>query len=61
MNHPKVTSLVFPTVDEVTVDLHVLLAKVEKDPTSCQIEQSDTAFRYLHEYLQNVCKRKVDR
>lgn len=35
MNHPKVTSLVFPTVDKVTVDLHVLLAKVEKDPTSC--------------------------
>lgn len=35
MNHPKVTSLVFPTVDKVTVDLHVLLANVEKDPTSC--------------------------
>ena len=61
MDHPKVTSLVFPTVDEVTVHLHVLLARVKKDPTSCQSEKSDTAFGYFHEYLQNVCKRKEGR
>lgn len=54
MDHPKVTSLVFPTVDEVAVHLHVLLARVKKDPTSCQSGKSDTAFGYFHEYLQNV-------
>ena len=61
MDHPKVTSLVFPTVDEVAFDLHVLLARVKKDPTSCQSEKSDTAFGYFYEYLQNVCKREVGR
>ena len=61
MDHPKVTSLVFPTVDEVTFHLHVLLARVKKDPTSCQSGKSDTAFGYFHEYLQNVCKRKEGR
>lgn len=61
MDHPKVTTLVFPTVDEVTVHLHVLLARVKKDPTSCQSGKSDTAFGYFHEYLQNVCKRKEGR
>ena len=61
MDHPKVTSLVFPTVDEVAFDLHVLLGRVKKDPTSCQSEKSDTAFGYFYEYLQNVCKRKVGR
>lgn len=57
-DHPKVTSLVFPTVDEVAVDVHVLLARVKQDPTSCQSEKSDTAFRFFHDYLQNVCQRK---
>jgi len=60
-DHPKVTSLVFPTLDEVAVDLHVLVARVKQDPTSCQSEKSDTAFGYFREYLQNVFKRKEGR
>lgn len=57
-DHPKVTSLVFPTVNEVAIDLDALIARVKQDPTSCQSEKSDAAFGSFHEYLQNVCKRE---
>ena len=56
-DHPKVTTLVFPTVDEVAVYIDVLLARVKQDPLSRHVEKSDTAFGYFKEYLQKASER----
>ena len=56
-DHPKVATLVFPTVDEVAVNIDVLLRRVKQDPLSCHVEKSDTAFGYFKEYLQKASER----
>ena len=57
LDHPKVATLVFPTVDEVTVNIDVLLRRAKQDPLSCHVEKSDTAFGYFKEYLQKASER----
>lgn len=55
--HPKVTSLVFPTVDEAAIDADVLLKRVSMDPTTTPSIRINTAYMFLLDYLGKVCKR----
>ena len=55
--HPKVTSLVFPTVDEAAIDADVLLKRVSMDPTTTPSIRINTTYMFLLDYLGKVCKR----
>ena len=55
--HPKVTSLVFPTVDEASIDAEVLLKRVSMDPITTPSIRINTAYMFLLDYLGEVCKR----
>lgn len=59
--HPKVTSLVFPTVDEAAIDMEVLEKRLSIDPTTAKSNANNTAYKFFLEYLGNVCKRTEGR
>lgn len=56
-SHPKLSSLMFPTVDEASIDVHLLRGRVTKHATTVENTKNITAYNFLLDYFDNVCKR----
>ena len=60
-DHPKVVSLVFPTVNEAVIDVDVLQKRTIIDPTATDSDRDNIAYKFLLDYLETVGKRKEGR
>lgn len=60
-DHPKVVSLVFPTVNEAVIDVDILRKRIIIDPTTTDSERDNIAYKFLLDYLKTVGSRKEGR